>query len=149
MIQNALENKSLPVYGTGKNIRDWLQVEDHCRALLLALERGKSGEVYNIGGNNEQYNIDIVKLILSILGKSESLIRFVPDRPGHDLRYAIDASKIKRELGWEPRHSFDTGLKGTVDWYLNHREWVTGILTGSYQAYYARQYAARLAAGTK
>ncbi len=147
MIQNALEDKPLPVYGTGMNIRDWLQVEDHCRAILVALEHGKSGEVYNIGGNNEQPNIEIVKRILSILGKPESLIRYVPDRPGHDLRYGIDATKIRTELGWEPRHSFSTGLKATIDWYLSNRTWVQNVLTGNYRAYYDRQYTDRLAAG--
>ncbi|MDK9700404.1 MAG: dTDP-glucose 4,6-dehydratase [bacterium] len=147
MIQNALTDKQLPVYGDGRNVRDWLHVEDHCTALLLALEHGKPGEVYNIGGNNEQFNIDIVKTILSILGKPESLIRYVPDRPGHDRRYAIDATKISTELGWKPNWTFEPGLQATVLWYLDHRDWVEHIQTKSYLDYYDRQYADRLAKG--
>jgi len=123
MIANALDDKPLPVYGDGKNIRDWIYVEDHCIAIDNVLEKGKSGEVYNIGGSNEWYNIDIVKKVLSILGKPESLISFVTDRPGHDRRYAIDASKIKKELGWKPSVTFEQGIEKTVQWYLENKGW--------------------------
>lgn len=142
MIANALEDKALPVYGDGKNVRDWLHVEDHCEALLAVFERGRAGEVYNIGGHNEWANIDIVKLVLSLLQKPESLIRYVTDRPGHDRRYAIDAGKMARELGWKPRWNFADGLKATVAWYLEHREWSRNVLNGEYQKYYAAQYGA-------
>ncbi len=140
MITNALENKPLPVYGDGGNIRDWLHVEDHARAIDLVLRRGKPGEVYNIGGHNEWRNIDIVKLILKELGKSEELIRFVPDRPGHDRRYAIDPTKIRRELGWEPQYTFEKGIRETIRWYLDNREWWERVKSGDYQEYYAKQY---------
>ncbi|MDX2128615.1 MAG: dTDP-glucose 4,6-dehydratase [Chloroherpetonaceae bacterium] len=143
MIANALADKNLPVYGDGLNVRDWLYVEDHCRAIELVLSKGKIGEVYNIGGHNEKKNIDIVRLILQMLGKPESLITFVTDRPGHDRRYAIDASKIERELGWKPEETFETGIKKTVDWYLQHRPWWERILSGEYQKYYELQYANR------
>lgn len=129
MITNALADKPLPVYGTGTNIRDWLYIGDHCRAIDLILRRGRTGEVYNIGGHNEMRNIDIVKLICKELGKPESLISFVEDRKGHDLRYAIDPAKIRRELGWLPETDFAEGLRQTVQWYLNHREWWEGILS--------------------
>lgn len=122
MINNALENKKLPIYGDGKNIRDWLHVLDHCRAIDLVLHKGKIGEVYNIGGNNEIQNIDLVKLILKTLNKDESLINFVEDRLGHDRRYAIDSSKIQKELGWKPKYSFNEGIKETINWYLNNRD---------------------------
>jgi dTDP-glucose 4,6-dehydratase len=124
MIANALNDKPLPVYGDGLNVRDWLYVEDHCRAIDVVLHNGKLGEVYNIGGHNEKRNIDIVKLILQKLGKPESLITFVKDRPGHDRRYAIDASKIERELGWKPQETFETGIEKTIQWYLEHRQWL-------------------------
>jgi dTDP-glucose 4,6-dehydratase len=127
MISNALENKPLPVYGDGMNIRDWLYVRDHCRAIDMILNGGKTGEVYNIGGNNEWHNIDIVKLILKEMGKPKSLISFVEDRLGHDRRYAIDAGKIKRELGWEPLVKFEDGIKATILWYLEHQEWIARI----------------------
>lgn len=123
LISKALDDKSIPVYGDGKNIRDWLYVEDHCSAIAAVLEKGKSGQVYNIGGNNEWFNIDIVKAVLKILDKPESLITFVKDRPGHDRRYAIDASKIKNELGWEPSVTFEQGIEKTVKWYLDNKEW--------------------------
>ena len=123
MICNALQDKPLPVYGDGQNVRDWLHVEDHCRAIDLVLHHGKSGEVYNIGGNNERTNLQIVKTILAELGKPESLITFVEDRPGHDRRYAIDATKIREELGWRPQYDFETGIKETIRWYRNNREW--------------------------
>ena len=133
MIANALNDKPLPVYGDGLNVRDWLYVEDHCFALDTVLHKGKEGEVYNIGGNNEKKNIEIVKLILQELEKPESLITFVQDRLGHDRRYAIDASKIKNELGWEPTHTFEKGIRETIHWYLSHKEWWQRILSGEYQ----------------
>ncbi|MDR1760661.1 MAG: dTDP-glucose 4,6-dehydratase [Fibrobacter sp.] len=133
MIVNALHDKPLPVYGEGVNVRDWLYVKDHCAAIDLILHRGKLGEVYNVGGHNEVRNIDIVKRILSLLGKPESLITFVKDRAGHDLRYAIDPSKIQRELGWSPETRFEDGLRKTVQWYLENRSWWEHILDGSYR----------------
>ena len=132
MISNALENKPLPVYGDGMNVRDWLYVADHCRAIDAVLQRGRAGEVYNIGGNNEWHNIDIVRLILKELGKPESLIKFVEDRLGHDRRYAIDASKMKNELGWQPLVSFEEGIKSTIRWYLANSEWIARIKSGAY-----------------
>ncbi|QZY56304.1 dTDP-glucose 4,6-dehydratase [Crassaminicella profunda] len=123
MITNALEGKDLPVYGDGFQIRDWIHVEDHCRAIDLVLHKGKIGEIYNIGGNNEKANINIVKLILKMLNKPENLIRYVKDRPGHDRRYAIDSSKIQNELGWKPRYDFEKGMKQTIKWYLDNKEW--------------------------
>ncbi|MCC6805871.1 MAG: dTDP-glucose 4,6-dehydratase [Deltaproteobacteria bacterium] len=143
MIANALEDKPLPVYGDGKNVRDWLHVEDHCSALLTVLERGKAGDVYNIGGHNESANIDIVKRVLKELNKPESLIKYVTDRPGHDRRYAIDAAKIERELGWKPSYTFETGIKQTIAWYLDNKGWWERIRTGEYARYYAQQYGAR------
>jgi dTDP-glucose 4,6-dehydratase len=140
MITNAVEDKPLPVYGDGLNVRDWLHVEDHCRAIWLVLEKGKKGEVYNIGGSNEWHNLALVKELLRILKKSESLITFVKDRPGHDRRYAIDASKIKRELGWEPRYDFSAGLRQTVQWYLENESWWRRVKSGEYQKYYQEQY---------
>ena len=140
MIANASEDKELPVYGDGQNVRDWLYVEDHCEALLAVLERGAPGEVYNIGGNNEYPNLAIVKLILATLAKPESLIRFVRDRPGHDRRYAIDAAKIGRELGWQPRFHFESALPRTVQWYQSHPAWLQRVRSGAYRDYYTRQY---------
>ena len=140
MIANAVDNKPLPVYGDGLNVRDWLYVEDHCKAIDVVLNKGRVGEAYNIGGNNEWKNIDIVKLVLQKLGKSESLIAFVKDRLGHDRRYAIDASKIQRELGWEPAHQFESGIAATIDWYLKNESWWRHVMTGEYQEYYKRQY---------
>ncbi len=140
MINNAVNNKELPVYGDGKNIRDWLYVDDHCDAIITVLNKGKIGEVYNIGGNNEIKNIDIVKNILRHLGKPETLIKFVADRPGHDRRYAIDASKIKRELGWSPKYKFEEMLKLTINWYLNNTEWLEHVVSGEYQKYYEQNY---------
>ena len=133
MIQNAMEDKPLPVYGDGLNIRDWLYVEDHCRAIDRVLRNGESGQVYNIGGNNEKTNIEIVSLILEKLGKPKSLITFVKDRPGHDRRYAIDSDKIRRDLGWAPRYSFESGMEQTIDWYRNNPEWLNRIRTGEYR----------------
>jgi len=143
MITRALNDQSLPVYGKGENIRDWLYVEDHCAAVDLVMRSGRAGEVYNIGGHNEKSNIEIVKLILKILGKPESLITFVADRPGHDLRYAIDNTKITSELGWSPQIEFEDGLQKTVQWYLNNRSWWENILAGEYKNYYERMYARR------
>ena len=140
MIINALSDKKLPVYGDGKNVRDWLYVEDHCRAIDLILQKGRVGEVYNIGGHNERANIDVVKTILKELGKPEDLIEHVTDRKGHDRRYAIDPTKIHTELGWEPETKFEDGIKKTVKWYLEHRDWWMGIISGDYQTYYERRY---------
>lgn len=140
MISNVLNDKELPVYGDGLNIRDWLYVEDHCSAIDLVLHKGIIGEVYNIGGNNERTNIQIVKAVLAELGKPESLIRYVKDRPGHDRRYGIDASKITKELGWAPKYYFETGIKETIRWYVNHQEWWQRIQSGAYQEYYKQQY---------
>ena len=128
MISKALKNEPLPVYGDGKNVRDWLHVEDHCRAIDLILHRGRVGDVYNIGGRNERKNLDVVKTILGLLKKSESLITYIEDRPGHDLRYAIDATKIETELGWVPAYQFEAGMLQTVEWYLDHREWWEAFL---------------------
>lgn len=140
MIINVLEDKPLPVYGDGMNVRDWLYVEDHCRAVDLILQKGRIGEVYNIGGHNEMHNIDIVKLILKELGKPESLITYVADRKGHDRRYAIDPTKIHRELGWLPETSFAVGIKKTIRWYIENQDWWKDIVSGEYQSYYARMY---------
>jgi dTDP-glucose 4,6-dehydratase len=141
MINNARQDKPLPVYGDGLNVRDWLHVEDHCQALWTVLARGAAGRVYNIGGNSEKTNIDVVRTILEHLDKPESLITFVKDRPGHDRRYAIDASRIRDELGWTPSVDFDTGLAETVDWYLSHGPWLEHVTSGEYQKYYAEMYA--------
>ncbi len=143
MIANALNDKPLPVYGKGENVRDWLYVEDHCRAIDLVMRSGRVGEVYNIGGHNEMRNIDIVKLICAELGKPESLITFVTDRKGHDLLYTIDPSKIHAELGWLPETKFADGLKKTVQWYLDNRSWCEEIISGEYVEYYERMYGGR------
>ena len=143
MISNALEDKKLPIYGDGKNIRDWLHVYDHCQAIDLVLHEGKLGEVYNIGGHNERQNIQIVKLILEALGKDESLIEYVADRLGHDRRYAIDADKIRNELGWEPKYTFETGIKETIQWYLDNQDWMDQVKSGQYQQYYEKMYGNR------
>ena len=143
MIANALNDKPLPVYGKGENVRDWLYVEDHCRAIDLILREGHIGEVYNVGGHNEMRNIDIVKLICRKLNKPESLITFVTDRKGHDMRYAIDPTKIHRELGWLPETKFADGLDKTIDWYLTHREWWETIISGEYRNYYEKMYGNR------
>ncbi|MFP2960467.1 dTDP-glucose 4,6-dehydratase [Myxococcus sp. 1LA] len=144
MVVNALHDKPLPVYGDGANVRDWLHVEDHCQALLLALEKGRAGEVYNIGGGAERRNIDIVKAILGLVGKPESLIQYVKDRPGHDRRYAIDPSKIRAELGWTPAHTFEQGLAETVRWYVDHPAWWERVTSGAYRQYFETQYRTRL-----
>ena len=143
MIANAVQDKPLPVYGDGLNVRDWIYVEDHCEAIDLILRKGSAGEVYNIGGASERRNIDVVKLILQKLGKPESLIQFVKDRPGHDRRYAMDFSKLQRTLGWRPRHTFDQGLAETIDWYLQHESWWKRIISGEYREYYRKMYEER------
>lgn len=143
MIINALENRPLPVYGDGLNIRDWIHVEDHCAGLDLVLHKGRDGEIYNIGGNDEWENIEIIKYILNVLRKPENLIRFVKDRPGHDRRYAIDSKKICAELGWAPRHSVHTDMEQTIQWYLEHQDWWQRIRSGAYMDYYKTQYASR------
>ena len=143
MITRAFKDQSLPVYGKGQNIRDWLFVEDHCAAIDLVMREGRVGEVYNIGGHNERSNIDVVKTILKVLGKSESLITFVTDRPGHDMRYAIDPTKINKDLGWLPTTSFDDGIQLTIQWYLDNRSWWENVLAGEYQSYYDRMYGNR------
>lgn len=143
MIINALHDKPLPVYGDGLNVRDWLYVEDHCRAIDLILQKGRVGEVYNVGGHNEMKNIDIVKLICKALGKPESLIHHVTDRKGHDRRYAIDPTKIHEELGWLPETKFADGIKKTIQWYLDHEEWWQPIISGEYQQYYQKMYGSR------
>jgi dTDP-glucose 4,6-dehydratase len=144
MIQNALSDKSLPVYGDGQNVRDWLYVEDHCSAIDLVIRKGRNGEVYNIGGNNERNNIQVVKTILQELNKPESLITYVQDRLGHDRRYAIDATKIRHELGWNPKHNYESGIRETIRWYLKNLEWMEQVRSGAYQQYYLKQYGERL-----
>ncbi|MDR3365136.1 MAG: dTDP-glucose 4,6-dehydratase [Clostridiales Family XIII bacterium] len=143
MIANCLADKPLPVYGEGLNVRDWLYVDDHCKAIDLVARTGKVGEVYNIGGHNEMKNIDIVKLILDYLGKPESLITYVTDRKGHDMRYAIDPAKITAELGWAPETMFADGIKLTIDWYLANKTWWERIVSGEYQRYYEKMYGGR------
>ena len=143
MIANAQADKPLPVYGEGLNVRDWLYVEDHCRAIDLILENGRVGEVYNIGGHNEKANIEVVKIILKELGKPESLITYVTDRKGHDQRYAIDPSKIHNELGWLPETKFEDGIRKTIQWYLDNEAWWKNIISGEYQQYYEKMYADR------
>ncbi len=140
MIANALNDKPLPVYGKGENVRDWLYVEDHCRAIDLIIHKGTVGEVYNVGGHNEMRNIDIVKMIIKSLGKSEELITFVKDRAGHDMRYAIDPTKINNELGWLPQTKFSDGIQKTIQWYLDNRSWWERIISGEYRDYYERMY---------
>ena len=140
IISRALNDEKLPVYGTGENVRDWLYVTDHCEAIDLIIHNGRIGEVYNIGGHNERTNLEVVKTILRELGKPESLITYVKDRAGHDMRYAIDPTKIKNELGWEPTTTFDEGIKKTVAWYLNNKAWWENIISGEYQNYYATMY---------
>ena len=144
MIANALNDKPLPVYGKGENVRDWLYVADHCHAIDLIIRKGKAGEIYNIGGHNERRNLDVVKTILKELGKPESLIHFVTDRPGHDRRYAINPTKIHQELGWLPETRFEDGIKETVQWYLDNKPWWEHIINGEYQNYYQKMYGDRL-----
>ncbi len=144
IISRALADEELPVYGKGENVRDWLHVSDHCEAIDLILHKGKPGEVYNVGGHNERTNLEVVQTILKALDKPESLIKFVTDRPGHDMRYAIDPAKIETELGWKPKYTFDTGIRQTIEWYLNNKEWWQNILSGEYANYFENQYGKRL-----
>jgi dTDP-glucose 4,6-dehydratase len=144
MIAKALDGEKLPVYGDGKNIRDWLYVEDHCSGIATVLEKGKIGEVYNIGGNNEWYNIDIVKLILEKLGKGEEQITYVKDRPGHDRRYAIDSSKIMSELGWSPKYQFPEGIEKTIKWYIDNEQWWRKVMSGEYLKYFENNYSSKI-----
>lgn len=144
MISRALADEKLPVYGNGENVRDWLHVEDHCRAIDLIVRNGRVGEVYNVGGHNERTNLEVVKTILKALDKPESLIEYVTDRPGHDMRYAIDPTKLETELGWKPKYNFETGIQQTIEWYLNNQEWWKNILSGEYKQYFEKQYGERL-----
>ncbi len=144
MIIRALDDAKLPVYGKGENVRDWLHVEDHCSAIDLIIHNGRAGEVYNIGGHNEKTNLEVVKTVLKTLGKPESLISYVTDRPGHDLRYAIDATKLETELGWKPKYTFETGIAQTIEWYLTHKEWWQRIVSGEYENYFEKMYGERL-----
>jgi dTDP-glucose 4,6-dehydratase len=143
MVTNALEGKELPIYGDGKNIRDWLHVKDHCAAIDLVIHKGRPGEVYNIGGHNERTNNEIVHLIVEKLGVSKDLIKYVADRPGHDRRYAIDPTKIMTELGWKPQYTFETGIVETIQWYIDNQEWWKNIKSGEYMNYYQKQYGDR------
>ena len=144
MIIRALNNEKLPVYGEGKNVRDWLYVVDHCRAIDMIVREGRNGEIYNIGGHEEKANIDIVKLILKKLNRSEDLIEFVKDRPGHDLRYAMNPTKLENELGWKPSVTFEAGLDKTIEWYLNNKPWWEHIISGEYQNYFKEMYGYRM-----
>jgi dTDP-glucose 4,6-dehydratase len=144
MIAKALDGEKLPVYGDGKNVRDWLYVEDHCSAICEVLHKGKIGEVYNIGGNNEWYNIDIVKIILKLLNKSEDQIGYVKDRPGHDRRYAIDSTKIQTELGWKPAYQFEDGIETTIKWYVENESWWRKVMSGEYLKYYEKNYSSKI-----
>lgn len=144
IISRALADEELPVYGTGENVRDWLHVADHCQAIDLVIHKGREGEVYNIGGHNERTNLEVVKTILKALDKPESLIKFVTDRPGHDMRYAIDPAKIETELGWKPTYNFDTGIEQTIRWYLDNQDWWKNILSGEYSNYFDKMYGSRL-----
>jgi dTDP-glucose 4,6-dehydratase len=146
LITNALSDEPVPVYGDGQNVRDWIYVEDHCRAILLAAQRGRAGEVYNVGARNERRNLEVVESILDALGKPRSLIRFVKDRPGHDRRYAIDAAKVETELGWRPAETWETGLQKTIRWYADNPEWIARARSGEYREFYARQYGAEVGA---
>ncbi|WP_187115485.1 dTDP-glucose 4,6-dehydratase [Turicibacter sanguinis] len=143
MISRALNDEKLPVYGNGENVRDWLHVYDHCAAIDLILHKGRVGEVYNVGGHNERTNLEVVRTILKALGKSEDLITYVTDRPGHDLRYAIDPQKLENELGWKPTYNFDTGIAQTIQWYLDNKQWWENIISGEYQNYFEKQYGDR------
>lgn len=144
MISRALADEELPVYGKGENVRDWLHVSDHCAAIDLIIHKGAVGEVYNVGGHNERTNLEVVQTILKALDKPESLIKYVTDRPGHDLRYAIDPTKLETELGWKPQYTFDTGIKQTIQWYLDNKEWWQNILSGEYTNYFEKMYGERL-----
>src|ERR1035438_5364346 len=143
MIANAFEDRELPVYGDGMQVRDWLYVEDHCRAILAVLHKGRDGEIYNIGGNRSLPNLDVVHKVLALTGKPESLIRYVPDRPGHDRRYALSSKKLMRETDWQPLMDFETGLARTIEWYRNNAAWVARVRSGEYRTYYEKNYAHR------
>jgi dTDP-glucose 4,6-dehydratase len=140
MLANAMDDQPIPVYGDGLNVRDWIYVEDHCRAILQVLEKGRSGAVYNVGARNERRNIDVAKSVLDVLGKPHSLLRFVKDRPGHDRRYAIDPTLVESELGWCPRETWESGLRKTIEWYQTNTDWVTRARSGAYREFYAQQY---------
>mgnify|MGYP000083293074 CR=1 FL=1 len=140
IISRALNDETIPVYGTGENVRDWLHVYDHCTAIDLIIRKGREGEVYNVGGHNERTNLQVVKTVLKALNKPESLITFVTDRKGHDMRYAIDPTKLETELGWEPKYTFDTGIPMTIQWYLDNKEWWENIISGEYQNYFDKMY---------
>ena len=144
IISRALNDEELPVYGKGENVRDWLYVGDHCKAIDIILKRGKEGEVYNIGGHNEKTNLEVVKTVLRVLNKPESLIKFVADRPGHDMRYAIDPAKMETELGWKPEYTFDTGIVKTIQWYLDNQDWWKNIISGEYTKYFDKMYKGRV-----
>lgn len=144
MISRALAEEPLPVYGKGENVRDWLHVEDHCSAIDLIIHEGRVGEIYNVGGHNERTNLEVVRTILKQLDKPESLIHYVTDRPGHDMRYAIDPTKLETELGWKPKYNFDTGIKQTIQWYLDNEDWWKNILSGEYSQYFEKMYGERL-----
>ena len=146
MLANALNDEQIPVYGDGLNVRDWIFVDDHCRAILQVMKKGRAGAAYNIGARNERRNIDVAKSVLDLLGKPHSLIRFVKDRPGHDRRYAIDPSLVESELGWRPRESWESGLTGTIEWYTSNPTWVDRVRSGAYREYYARQYGTEVGA---
>jgi dTDP-glucose 4,6-dehydratase len=143
MIANALEDKPLPVYGDGMQVRDWLYVDDHCRGIFAVLERGREGEIYNIGGSRSLPNIEVVRQVLALAGKGEDLIRYVTDRPGHDRRYALTSEKVMQETGWRPQVEFEPGLARTIEWYRTHADWVNRVSSGEYRAYYERNYGAR------
>lgn len=146
-VTNLIEGRKVPLYGDGQNVRDWLHVEDHCEAILAVLERGRAGEIYNVGGNNERSNLELTHSILEIMGKGADMIQYVADRPGHDRRYAIDSSKLKRELGWVPtRSAWPAALESTVRWYMDNQEWWRRVKSGEYRAYYEKQYGARAVA---
>lgn len=147
MLHHALNDKPLPVYGDGLNVRDWLYVEDHCSAIDLVIRGGRDGEIYNVGGRNERTNVQVVSTILAELGKPESLITYIEDRLGHDRRYAIDADKIRNELGWTPKHDYESGIRETIRWYLKHQAWMNSVMSGDYRDYYAKQYGGRPGGG--
>jgi dTDP-glucose 4,6-dehydratase len=140
VISKALNNQAIPIYGKGENIRDWLYVDDHCEAIDIIIKKGNIGEVYNIGGHNEKTNLEVVKLILNYLNKPETLISYVKDRAGHDLRYAIDPTKISKELGWLPKTNFEAGIKVTIDWYIHNQDWLSSVISGEYLDFYKKNY---------
>jgi dTDP-glucose 4,6-dehydratase len=147
VLSNATNDEPIPVYGDGRNVRDWIYVDDHCRAILLALEQGRPGAVYNVGARNERHNLEVVESLLDMLGKPRSLIRFVKDRPGHDRRYAIDSALIESELGWRPRETWETGLQKTIEWYRENGRWLERTRSGAYRDYYRKQYGAEVGTG--